>query len=218
MSDHAEKVEDVLRELSELGAKQQQAHAKLRKHLASMLEERRPPDVACGSNEWTAALLDAAVRDLRAAQSLAADPEHTATVAMLLQMVFEKLAKAHLARTEWHGFLAHRRSHAAAFRFTQILKRQWRRLPGLDPWTNHTPRDLLNWVVRLTKAHPALAKHGPHLEYPWEEGDRVCSPSQDLALVNELRDVRNPIGPRLLHLASHMIEHFERIFPAKKSS
>jgi hypothetical protein len=201
-------VEAILKELSELSVRQVQVQEKLRKRLEPILEDRCPPRVTRGADEWAAELLDAARHDLRAAKVLAANTDnHAATVAMLLQMVFEKLAKAYLARTDWPAFIKHRRSHAAATRFTQFLKLNNKRLLPIGLRSSN----VLAWVEALTRAHPAIAKNGPHLEYPWEQGERVCSPSRDLLIVTELGDARSLALPHLLRFASYFIQNFETI-------
>jgi DNA repair exonuclease SbcCD ATPase subunit len=203
------RLDDTLRELAKLHERQGQLHEKLRKRLDPVLASVSPPAVRLDSNAWADALRDAARRDLAAAKTLAASmDEHAGAVAMLLQMVFEKLAKAYLARTEWNAFVKHRRSHAAAYLFTQALKRNRERLPKVGARS----RDVLPWVEELTRAHPAIAKNGPHLEYPWEQGGRVCSPSRDLPIVHELRDPQSGAAPHLLKFAAYFIDNFDEVF------
>jgi hypothetical protein len=212
MSDPVARIQKILQELSALGSGPDELSNKLsqlNQLLTPLLDDRRPPRLDLGANAWATALLDAARHDLRAAEVLAAsESDHAATIAMLLQMVFEKLAKAWLARSDEPAFIAHRRSHAVATRFTQFLKRNRNFLPNVGP---SSPK-VLGWVEALTRAHPALAKNGPHLEYPWEQEDRVCSPSRDLAIVNELRDAQSLAAPHLLKFASYFIENFDRVF------
>lgn len=221
MSDQAAKIEKTLQELeelrekrSELWSRELQLEEKLRKRLKPVLDRVRPPPLNAGAQAWRAQLLDMAQRDLRAAQVLVRDMDkHAATMAMLLQMVFEKLAKAHLAQTDWSAFVAHRHSHAVANKFAHFLKGNRNLLPKVGP---HSDKVLL-WVTALTSAHPAIAKNGPHLEYPWErvdddEGHRVCSPSRDLPIVNELGDPLSGAGPHLVKFAAHFIENFDDIF------
>jgi hypothetical protein len=64
----------------------------------------------------------------------------------------------------------------------------------------------LSWVEALTDAHPALAKDGPHLEYPWEAADRVCTPSVNLFIVNVLRDPKSLAAPHFTRFAAELIE------------
>ncbi len=71
---------------------------------------------------------------------------------------------------------------------------------------------MLVWVENLTGAHPALTKQGPHLEYPWEQGERVCHPSSDLPIVNELRDANTLVAPHLLKFANHFVNNFDELF------
>jgi hypothetical protein len=208
VADPKARVEDTLRELDDLHERQGQLHEKLRKRLDPVLASVSPPAVQLDSDAWADALRDAARRDLAAAKTLAASmDEHAGAVAMLLQMVFEKLAKAYLARTEWNAFVKHRRSHAAAYLFTQALKRNRERLPKVGASSR-----VLLWVEALTRAHPAIAKSGPHLEYPWEQGGRVCSPSRDLPIVHELSDLQSGAAPHLLKFAAYFIDNFDEVF------
>jgi hypothetical protein len=78
--------------------------------------------------EWCTALRQQAEDDLHAIDVLLEGgsdherPPPRSTIAMLFQMVFEKIAKAALVRTDRTAFLACVGKHTSASRFVQILK------------------------------------------------------------------------------------------------
>lgn len=129
--------------------------------------------------EWAAAYVAQAEEDLRAAIDL--QGRYDSVLAMLLQMVFEKLAKAALLYGKRIDVKKAQRSHNAAV----ILMSIFRELPQLlDLFPGKAQRQWLPTVTlveQLTKLHPQLAKGGPHLEYPWEREDGTIGvPSKDL--------------------------------------
>jgi hypothetical protein len=210
MTDPVAKIEEVLGELElELGSghqRQVQLMTKLRVRLEPFLDKSRPPALNRPAVEWVTALLEQASLDLRAAEVLDLNVQGP-TVAMLLQMAFEKIAKAYLARTNWPAFASLRRSHAVAKRLTQALKRGGRQfLPRVGPQS----RKVLPWIEALTEAHPALRKNGPHLEYPWEASDRVQVPVE-LSIVKILQDPGSGAAVHLIKFAHYFIDNFDNI-------
>lgn len=171
----------ILTECPQPSPKLEQALELLRTRLNPVLKPLRPPPLNRPNKEWVDALRKQAQRDLDAAMLLGSK-DHAGACTMLLQMTFEKLAKAALAKTEPHGFRAHRRSHAVASKFLQTLHRvvdtKW--------------RSPLRLAKSITNAHPALAKDGPHLEYPWEGAESAATrrPSRDRE--NSFHTVRRP--------------------------
>lgn len=199
-----DKVEDALSATPfDLGSCQR-SFRDLRERVGRLLEERIPPTTLSG-REWSDALLKTARADLRAAEALVEKDCPTA-LCMLLQMVFEKLAKAALARVDEQRFLACRRSHAVASRFVATLR--------LDPvhWRLHRQwKDVFSVVRMLEASHPAITKNGPHLEYPWEDRGRMALP-EELPVVREFDDARNPRGVRVLRLARELCDRFDEFF------
>jgi len=135
------------------------------------------------------------------------------TLAMLIQMVFEKLAKAALLRQGAAPLDTVRRSHRAASRLLLALRRQRRLfalLGGAKVW-----EDVL-WVVgELEDAHPQLApQHAPQLEYPWEDVDGAIQwPARDLQVARALGDSKRGLAPRVLRFAELMEQQFDTMFP-----
>ena len=136
-----------------------------------------------------------------------------AVMAMLLQMVFEKIAKAALARSDFAAYQNVRMSHAAASRMVATIRRHARqRHPPFVRFNDQRWRVALGVVIDLEKAHPAMAQSGPHLEYPWELSDRVARPGRDLAVVDRLASPRERIALDLIELAQGLIDTFDTLF------
>ena len=128
---------------------------------------------------------------------------------MLLQMVFEKLAKAAFARA---GSPFPTKHEACGYLFKVL-----RRSPvGLKALTGMTGAEA--FVVQLELAQPAVVKksgrNSPQLEYPWEdETGTVRTPELDLSLARRGRDPKNLIGLRCLQLASALEKELWSIIP-----
>lgn len=179
----------------------------LRAHVEQLLQDRVAP-ITVSARLWSDALLAQARDDLRAAEALADARGPASVLAMLLQMVFEKLAKAALARTDEPCFVAYRTSHAAASRLVIAIKNHNEYLGLRYAW-----KDVLPLVQALERAHPALARRGPHLEYPWEEGDKMGLPATHLSIVKQLADPLETKGPKLLRFARELSNRFDELFP-----
>jgi hypothetical protein len=178
----------------------------LKGHVEQLLEDHFPP-LNLPARLWSDALLAQATDDLAAAQVLAREGGPASVLCMLLQMVFEKLAKAALARFDAQCFVALRTSHAAASRLVAAIKTQKDYVGFHYAW-----KDVLPLVQALERAHPALAKGGPHLEYPWEAGTRMALPEEHW-IVRQFDDPSDPKGPRLLRFAREICERFDELFP-----
>lgn len=185
----------------------QSALATLRGHVERILGEQFGP-ITLPERLWSDALLQQARDDLDAAEALAAAKAPASSFAMLLQMVFEKLAKAALARTDVPCFIANRTSHVSASRLVSMIKNHNDFLQLRYNW-----KDVLPLVQALERAHPALAKKGPHLEYPWEAGEEMGLPSTHVDVVRQLADPLAPKGPRLLRFARELSNRFDEFFP-----
>ncbi|MDI1428803.1 hypothetical protein [Polyangium sorediatum] len=184
------------------------AHSTLRRHVEQLLNEHFRP-ITLSERAWSDALLAQAKEDLLAVEIVAGSEKSPASVvAMLLQMVFEKLAKAALARTDKPCFIANRTNHVAASRLVSAIKNQNDYLNLRHAW-----KDVLPMIQALERAHPAVAKSGPHLEYPWEQGDVMGLPATHLAIVTQLADPRDPKGAKLIRFARELADRFDSIFP-----
>lgn len=161
--------------------------------------------------EWSVGYYMQARADMRAARIL--QGQEPSILAMLLQMVLEKIAKAALLRAGQLTITKAKGSHGAASTLIHLIgnsKRTCRQL-GLVP---ATVRKLLAPVVdQLERSHPSLSPDGPYLEYPWE------APSGEIQWPAEHLEVARRFGPksveghRLFDLAERLCERFEQAFP-----
>ncbi len=184
----------------------------LKPYVEELLDDARTPAISAPQEQWTRALLHQAREDLAAAERLATpskpgDPSCESIVCMLLQMTFEKIGKAQLARSARDAFIRHRMSHATASKLLEALK------SAKLPQFGQKFKSVLPFVKALERAHPALTKHGPHLEYPWEDGTNVATPSK----LQVVRDIFDPLAPHrlrnLIQLANALIRDFDDLFP-----
>ena len=166
------------------------------------------------THAWSAGYLEQARADLRAAEAVLGAGVAPSAFAMLLQMVFEKLAKAALLRSGAVSVGYASSSHRAASQLVAVLKRN--RL-ALDLFGSPFAWDAAAQLIQeLERVHPSVAKAhgGPQLEYPWEtpEGD-VHWPEQDLPVALRLGASTSTIAIRVLTFAKTLASHFDAIFP-----
>lgn len=162
------------------------------------------------ARQWAQGYLEQARADLAGASAVSGSAP--STFAMLLQMVFEKFAKAALIRQGAVSVQWASTHHGAASRMVQLMRRQ---RGILDPLGGHLPwHDVLEVVVSLEFAHPQLAgEDGPQLEYPWQDvHGAICWPARDLRIAAELGDPRKGRGLRMLRFAELLSVHFDEIF------
>lgn len=109
------------------------------------------------------------------------------TFYMLLQMVFEKLMKAHKHKNDYQINSA--KHEGAAEHFSKYFNTLCR----VDPSQSKYCYPILKVIQELESAQPSIAKkkspHEPLLEYPWEnEREEICYPAKDLPLVQKLNN------------------------------
>lgn len=119
---------------------------------------------------WRDALLEQARSNFDVAQALSAASNHPSQSTMLLQMAWEKLAKAALvAGGSWSPS---NRTHRVISKFVSVLKRAPRgeRVLGQSSRASFIERvDALHVdLVRLESLTPAVAGASENAEYPWE--------------------------------------------------
>lgn len=133
------------------------------------------------AHEWAEGYYRQAQADMNAARVLqGAEPS---VLAMLLQMVLEKLGKAALLRGGQITQERARGTHAAAGAMMQHLARN---ALGCQPVT--VRNSLAPLVDRLEHSQPSLALGGPHLEHPWESpAGEIQWPAQHLEVANAFR-------------------------------
>lgn len=165
--------------------------------------------------DWAEPFLEQAREDLRAAQATfpARSP---ATFCMLMQMTFEKLAKAALAR---RGTMPPK-SHDVASRLLALLELT----PGGTSLPGVSIGLVFDAVRELEMAQPAVVKkamdvHGvpqyPQLEYPWENPSThlIEWPTRDLPIAKRIADPKDRVGQHLLKFARALEGQFDTLFP-----
>lgn len=164
--------------------------------------------------DWAEPFLNQAGEDLRAAQACY-DKQCDSTFCMLLQMTFEKLAKAAIAR----GGQIPPHSHSTASELLLLLARDPRgpRVPGYGAVA-------LDAIRELERSHPsyvanfikqAKGQQYPQLEYPWENPatGTIEWPSEHLPILTRLYDAEQRLGATLLKFARGLEEQFNALFP-----
>lgn len=173
--------------------------------------------------DWATGYLEQGRADLKAASRL--DGETSSTVAMLLQMVFEKLAKAAMLKMGTMSYQEVKRLHCVASRLIETLKLYPDRLEVLGDGNVNAWSDALPWVIELENAHPTpprdaatgkprpRSKGHPILEYPWEGATSgVRWPERDLPIAQSFADPRSVKLARLMKFAAALSKHHDRLF------
>jgi hypothetical protein len=162
------------------------------------------------SSDWSVAYLAQSREDLEGARIVAASGIAPSVTAMLLQMAFEKLAKAALLKTGAVTLASVRKTHKAASAMLRTLRVQrgiLEPLGGTKSW-----EDVL-WVVEeLERFHPQLAQeHMGTLEYPWETIDGTIRwPAAHLPIVHSL--AHSTLRIRVVNFATLLQQRFDQIF------
>jgi hypothetical protein len=163
------------------------------------------------TTDWAFAYREQARVDLRAASALGAT--EPSIFAMLMQMAFEKFAKAALLRSGAVSLSFATSSHRAASRMVATMRLQkglMARIGGPHVWSA-----ALEVVEALERAHPSLAAGagGPQLEYPWENQGAVMWPARDLPIASKLGNPRSNLAAHVIDFAHRLDTHFDEIFP-----
>ncbi len=165
-----------------------------------------------GARDWAVGYHAQAVADMQAARLVqGAEPS---VLAMLLQMILEKLGKAALLRSGSIDSARAQKTHKAALTMVQVLARDRRACRRLN-WKPDVVRYHLAPIVSdLERAQPALAAGGACLEYPWEDpnGD-VRWPAEHLPRLRSFRPVQGGAGLMLFQFAGDLCARFDQVFP-----
>lgn len=160
--------------------------------------------------EWAVGYLAQARADLEGAKHVGA--MQPSVFASLMQMAFEKFAKAALLRSGSITLDTATSSHRAASRMVAAMRRQRNLLKpigGLHVW-----HAALEVVEALERAHPALAKEGAKLEYPWETpAGAIQWPARDLQIATKLGNPSSNLAAHLVDFATKIDRNFDGIFP-----
>lgn len=159
---------------------------------------------------WADAYLAQARADLEGARRVGAD--EPSVFAMLMQMVFEKFAKAALLRSGAVTLGWAESTHRAA---SIMLRAMVLQRGVMDPMGGpNVWHDVLWAVEALERAHPSLAQGGPQLEYPWLSVAGIVQwPSRDLAIAASMGNADSNLATRVMQFASLLGQRFDRIFP-----
>lgn len=163
------------------------------------------------TSAWALAYLEQARADMRGAELIQA--EEPSVLAMLLQMVLEKLGKAALLRSGQITLAKATSSHAVATRMVQILANDKRGCSRLGWKPVVVSVQLAPLVARLERAQPQLASGGPGLEYPWEDPTgAVLWPARDLDVAKEFGPKRSA-GLFVHRFSRDLCARFDAVFP-----
>jgi hypothetical protein len=168
--------------------------------------------------DWADGFLVQAQADLEAAHVLVTQVSITVASAsvfsMLLQMAFEKFAKAALLRSGSMSYSDAKSSHKGASRMVaamRVQKKLMAPIGGPHVWTA-----AFEVVEALERAQPSLAKahQGPQLEYPWESSNgTVLWPAKDLPIASRLANPSSRLVFHVLDFAEKLKLQFNAIFP-----
>lgn len=175
------------------------------------------------NREWADAFLAQGNEDLAAATRL--DASTPGTTAMLLQMVFEKLAKAALLKRGTP--LEELRHHHVASRLIQTLVLNPLLLEALGGGNVNAWDDVLQTIKDLEDAHPSDPRDPkgkrvrrpegkPQLEFPWEDAappNAIRWPSRDLPVAQLLADPASGKLERLFKFAAALSGQHGTLFP-----
>ncbi len=141
--------------------------------------------------------------------SLIETESYESSVCMLLQMFFEKYAKAVFCVQT--GMLPPK-NHLAAGNFLDAIKKSSKKY---KKWKdNPSYKSCFEFIKKIESLQPSNANKGkeiddcPQLEYPWCFHNVIYSPAKDLDIVPELRNVNSPILSRVIHFAKNLIDSF----------
>lgn len=163
------------------------------------------------TRDWADAYLAQARADLVGAGAV--NGTEASVFAMLMQMVFEKFAKAALLRSGIMSVADATGTHVAASRMVAVMRRNRKTLDvpgGAVTWSK-----AFELVEALERAQPQVARRaggGPQLEYPWAEESEIRWPARHLAVAERLGDPTTNAAPRLLAFARMLDQHFDALF------
>lgn len=162
------------------------------------------------SAKWGHAFLRQAEADLRAAEILLKSGVAASTACMVIQMVFEKIAKAYRLKGGESYTSVRQGSHRTMEKLIQMLRLQSETYRNeLGSPTAQDWKKLLGVLKALEDAQPSVAQDArPQLEYPWSQGGQVRWPEDHLPLGKKLMDPRNRLAADLLRLGHTLVRNY----------
>lgn len=169
-------------------------------------------------DDWANGYLEQARADFTSAKKLATAGPNVSVLAMLYQMVCEKVAKAVILRTNPKRIDDIRKTHLMASEMMLVLA-QRPDLSEIHGVSRDMIRDLIPLIDALEEAHPESAGRGrPQLEYPWEgPNNMICWPERHLALAHQVFVPTSNSLAQLTKFLDLLIWHFDRIFVQQPS-
>ncbi len=165
------------------------------------------------ADDWA----DAYLRQAKAELDAARENIGAGVRAMLLQMVFEKIAKAALLRSGQWAIAHTQTTHSGASHMMQLLT--IRRYQSRTTYSQGQLRNSLKPLVdELENLQPAIAAQrgrisGPWLEYPWETPQGlVAVPSSDLPNLKRYGAAHAPTMALLMRFAGELLARHKSIF------
>lgn len=170
--------------------------------------------MAATPRDWADGYLEQARADLDAVRVLVAHPIHVArasVLAMLLQMAFEKFAKAALLRSSAISIEAAQSSHKGASAMVCAMRVQRKLIASIGgPFAWAAAFEV---VEALERAQPSIAKGNAQLEYPWMTNGSVQCPARDLPIAQKLANPNSTLVLHVVDFANKLDSIFDQIFP-----
>lgn len=170
-------------------------------------------------SSWAEAFFAQAQQDfLLAYQGLKDEKKYSASSYMLLQMFFEKYAKAVYCHSKKQ---LPPRNHKTSQVFKATLKRSPKYIKFLKMVRSSSrPRtylDFFDFLSKLENLQPSNANRGetvdikPQLEYPWKppSNNSYCAPCSDLDFIHEAENPKSRIYLKVIPTAQGLIKDFE---------
>jgi len=166
--------------------------------------------------DWAFGFLEQARADLAAVRVLISHQAFTtgraSVFAMLLQMAFEKFAKAALLRSGAITYAAARSSHKAASTMIAAMRLQKTLIAPIGGplvWSA-----AFEAVETLERAQPSMAQGAAQLEYPWETANGLVQwPARHLPIAIKLANPNSRLAAHVLDFAGKLDRNFDAIFP-----
>ena len=185
-----------------------------------------------GYSSWSEAFFAQARQDFLLAMLGAQEiSKHGASVCMLLQMFFEKYAKAVFCSMN-NGQLPPR-NHRTAKTFLSVLRgsskySKFKKNSNNSSIqaTNRRFLDFFDFISKLEALQPSNANSGkteddtPQLEYPWKHPSSTVfnSPCDDLDIIHEIENPQSRLFTKILPIAQSLINDFPIFYSSKRFS
>ena len=181
-------------------------------------------------SSWSEAYFAQACQDFQLAKvGVQEISQHGASVCMLLQMFFEKYAKAVYCRMNNNQLPP--RSHRTAKAFLSVLrgsskyskfKKHINSTASKD--ANRLFSDFFDFLSKLEALQPSNANGGkveddsPQLEYPWRNtaSTDFYSPSSHLDIIHEIEEPQSRLFTKILPIAQNLINDFPHFYETKR--